>query len=788
MDLKKRAESLQKHQRSKILMDYKETELHKFLKELFQVMEPNYTVEITHGAQEYGKDLVMVRADHFTKEAIGVVVKCGNISGKTVGDVDDLKQHVKSVLSKGAEKKLAELKSQIEQALAHAATTKSYLEELPVSKVYVVIAGEFSKNARKRLTDELAAEIEIFDLNWLVENFTEFYPHIFFEGMVIEFLSEKTRELEENHRRGNPGKDLSEYFVDPLIRPLAPPFQFDEKNIGTVLKKRKFSFLRLLKISKEREKLILLGDPGTGKTSAMAKLAIDKYQEAYSKLLKKPGKSDEKIAVPVLVPARKFLLANSAESFLTEYFKNAETQSLFKVDVIIVDGLDEVEADNRLAIIEKLDAFSEEMGCSYILTSRKIDIINTLKQEYHKYELLPFEFNQALRLVSKLISDRDVLSAMRESLEKIQAQILLVPLSLMLLVELVEEHREVPASVTELYDRFFDMALGREDREKGIEVLFDYHIKKKFLAELAYTEFWKKNRMEIPQESFKQFINAYANEFELSPENLRGLVRELDRASILNEGEKVYFKHRSFLDYFAAFHVYEYREDIPKLNDLIVETYFDDIWSEISFFYIGLQRRINQNLLERIYSFEGKELTSEMDKLLSGRLLQAGWHSPTQQHVFAIENAIRYAPRVQKKFQEILAGSESNVPNIVSDFIVLSLANISFGSGFLSRHVKKTLKQLITSDSYDDIYMAIVLSWSMRRLSKPDEVKENIDAILDAASGFEERQQARILILMMLIEEDKEMMKPIRRQLGKLKKRAPDAFKALLPAKRKGFR
>ena len=73
---------------------------------------------------------------------------------------------------------------------------------------------------------------------------------------------------------------------------------------------------------------------------------------------------------------------------------------------------------------------------------------------------------------------------MRESLEKIQAQILLVPLSLMLLVELVEEHREVPASVTELYDRFFDMALGREDREKGIEVLFDYHIKKKFLAEL----------------------------------------------------------------------------------------------------------------------------------------------------------------------------------------------------------------------------------------------------------------------------------------------------------------
>ena len=788
MDLSKRAKTLPKHLRRKFLMDYKETDLHKCLKELFQVMEPNYSVEITHGAQEFGKDLVMVSSNRFTKEAIGVVVKCGSINGKTVGDVDNLKEHAKSVLSKGAHKKLAEIKSQIEQALAHAATTKSYLEELPVSKVYVVIAGEFSKNARKRLTDELAAEIEIFDLNWLIDNFTEFYPHIFFEGVAIDFLDEKTRELEENHRRGNPGKDLSEYFVDPLIKPLSPPLEFDEKIIRKVWKERKFPFLRLLKISKERQKLILLGDPGTGKTGAMAKLAIDRYQDVYSQLLKNPGKSDAKIPIPVLVAARKFLSLDSAESLLTDFFETVENQRLFTVDLIIADGLDEVESENRLAIIHKLDEFSEEIGCSYILTSRKIDIINTLKQEYHKYELLPFEFNQALRLASKLISDHDVLVAMQESLEKIQDQILLVPLSLMLLVELVEEHREVPASVTELYDRFFDMALGREDREKGIEVLFDYHIKKKFLAELAYREFWKKNRMEIPQESFKQFLNAYANEFELSPEDLCGLVRELDRASILNEGEKVYFKHRSFLDYFAAFHVYEYREDIPKLNDLIVETYFDDIWSEVSFFYIGLQRRINQNLLERIYSFEGKELTSEMDKLLSGRLLQAGWHSPTQQHVFGIENAIRYAPRVQKKFQEILARSESNAPNIVSDFIVLSLANISFGSGFLSRHVKKTLQQLITSDSYDDIYMAIVLSWSMRRLSKPDEVKENIDAILDAASGFEERQQARILILMMLIEEDKEMMKPIRRQLGKLKKRAPEAFKALLPAKRKGFR
>ena len=788
MDLRKRAENLPMGVRRKIVEGYKETDLHNHLREMFRAMQPGYVVEKTHGAEEFGKDLVIIKSDNFTMEVIGVVVKCGNITGNTDGHVEWLKERVNTALSKGQEKKLREIESQVKQALAHPAEVKSSFNELPISIVYVVLAGRLSKSARKRLKKEFGEWVEIFDLNWLIEKFTKFYPQVFFNGIVIDFLDEKIRELEEKHRRGKSDKSLSEYFVDPLIRPLSPPLEFDEKIIRKTWKERKFPFLRLLAISEEKQRLILLGDPGTGKSGAMAKLAIDRYQGVYNQLLKNPGESQEEISIPVLVDARKFLSLDSVECFLNNCFTTIETRRVFKVDVIIVDGLDEVESENRNAIIAKLDAFSEEIGCCYILTSRKIDIINTLPQEYHKYELLPFEFNQALQLVSKLINDRKVLAAMKESLEKIQAQVLLVPLSLILLVELVEKSKEIPASVTELYDRFFDMVLGREDQDKGIEVLFDYLIKKRFLAELAYGEFWQKQRLQISCSDLKRFLKSYAEEYGLSPEDLSGFVREIERASILNQHEEISFKHRSFLDYFAAFYVYENREDISDLNDLLVETHFDDIWGEVSFFYVGLQRRISQNLLERIYAFESEGLSAEIYKLLGGRLLQAGWHSPTQQHVYGIENAIRCAPRVQKKFKEILAGADSSIPNIVSDFIVLSLANISFGSGFLTRHVKKILQQLIESDSHDDIYMAVVLSWSIRRLLEPGEVKEIIDAVFEATLGFGPEEQARIFLLMMLIEEDKEIMKPIRRQLGKLRKRAPHVFKALLPAKRKGFR
>ena len=122
---------------------------------------------------------------------------------------------------------------------------------------------------------------------------------------------------------------------------------------------------------------------------------------------------------------------------------------------------------------------------------------------------------------------------MKESLERIKAQILLVPLSLLLLVELVEEHKEIPASVTELYDRFFDMALGREDTEKGIKTLFDYLVKKRFLGVLAYHEFREKNRLGSPREDFDRFTMSYAEQYGWYSENLESFVQEIERTGIL---------------------------------------------------------------------------------------------------------------------------------------------------------------------------------------------------------------------------------------------------------------
>ena len=444
MDRTSLAKAIPISQRRRILMEYREPEFHEPLRALFQEMEPNYTVEVTHGAREFGKDLVIVRSDHFKKEAIAVVVKCGDIKGKTSGDVDLLSDRVKAVLSKSHGGKLKDIESQIQQAFEHPAELKSILEDLPISSVYVVLAGEFSNQARKRLSGELASKTTVFDINWLIEKFTEFYPQIFFDGRAIDFIEKKVRVLEANHRLESAGKNLSEYFVDPLVRKYSIPNEGDDDNPAALLKGQKIALSTLGKIATRARRVILLGDPGSGKTGSMAKFASQMLKDAGNLLWNKRGTHEKKIPVPVFTPLRSLLNFESWEDFQYQYFESEEVQSKFEIQLIMADGLDEIPAEQRGNAIKKLEDFTEIIGCPYIITSRRIDIIDALPQKYHKYELLPFEVKQALQFFTTLVRDDNTLRTLTNSLEEIKSRIPLLPLSLILLIELVEERKEIP--------------------------------------------------------------------------------------------------------------------------------------------------------------------------------------------------------------------------------------------------------------------------------------------------------------------------------------------------------
>lgn len=148
-------------------------------------MEPSYLIEVTQGPKELGKDLVLIKEDHLTTDVIGVVVKCGDIKGKTLGEVDEIAERINYMFNRTTVRQITTIESQMRQAVAHPAEVTDNFKAYKVNKVLVVVAGEISNEARTRLEREVISQVEgVHGIKWLVDNFTDFYPEVFFEGKV----------------------------------------------------------------------------------------------------------------------------------------------------------------------------------------------------------------------------------------------------------------------------------------------------------------------------------------------------------------------------------------------------------------------------------------------------------------------------------------------------------------------------------------------------------------------------------------------------------------------------
>ena len=193
-----------------ILMAFPEEKLHKHVKTLFERMEPGYNTAITYGANEHGKDLVIVKKDNIGIDVTAVVVKCWPITEITAGAVDQLKKEITDILKAGSNKKFQEVESLVGHALEHPDEAETIFKDLPVNKIMVIVVGEFSLQARKQLVADVPINLEdVRDIDWLIGKCTEHYPQVFFEQEIIDSLLVQIAQLEAKHWLG--GKRSEEH-------------------------------------------------------------------------------------------------------------------------------------------------------------------------------------------------------------------------------------------------------------------------------------------------------------------------------------------------------------------------------------------------------------------------------------------------------------------------------------------------------------------------------------------------------------------------------------------------
>lgn len=772
--LSKRARQISLNDRMAKLMSFEETEFHRCLEKLFSEMNKEAVVRITHGQTEFGGDLVVITRDEFRESVAAVVVCMGHIRGETGGQID-------------------RIISQVKQCFDIPRNIPTRVDEASSSEVWLVNAGDISGNAKKRLKYQVRQEyksgLTIYDIEWLTRKFTEYYPEVFLGGEQLNFIEERIEALEMTNSLSKRASNLSmsEWYVEPYLQTGRIPIEIDEDGTKINIGSRKVQFHALKSIIEKEQRIIVSGDAGVGKTTALSKLVLDELREVSEKIV--GGRSRDKIALPVMMSAREMLGCEDCESFVRKCIEKKQLANGFEISTLILDGLDEVSLEYRGESLERATKICVDMGWRLIVGSRKIDVVKNPPQGLATFELLPFEVSQAIKLFEKIVQKSSLLEALKEGLPKVISQLPMTPISLTILIEIAEEYGEVPASLADLYNRYFEIVLGKWDfRDKGIESLFQYETKIHFLAEIAWIEFVQKNLVEITRKEFDVFVKGYIKKFGFGTDWLNKFIKEIEKSGLIEVRDMMSFKHRSFLDYFAALYMFNNKDEFANIEETNAKLYFSDLWTDVTFYFVGIKRAMTSRLLETIMGYHGEDMGTIIGKYIVGRLLQAGWLTPVQLKYKGLRSALKLLVPIRDKLAKSFSEQSKSPGMIFADYIPIAAAQWTMGSITLAKAMWRIYMENKGKKSVASHWYRMASMWALWRFISVEEREQCISELMASMSASEElsvEEKSRMLLLMIIREEKGKYMRgAVDRRLRRLAKKHPALIKKLLPPER----
>ena len=750
--------------REAYLLGIREVEMHLHLCRLLENMEPGTRCEVTHGRDEYGRDIVLRRSSAFGHEYIAIVVKRGDakgkISGRTTGPVD-------------------QIISQVNQSTAHLC----YLKEIEVSPVqikgvWVMFFGRLTDGAVRRIDAEAPAlKFTPFAIGWLADSFAHHYPEVFFAGAASSYLQNRVIDLETHHDLAQRPENLSDWYVDPSVAISQIDASTFSERLKKALKLQRLPYQDFRNHLNSQKHFVLSAAPGLGKSTMLKKLALDYYREALTQTASLGTNiAPEALRIPILVSATEMSQHDTTESFLENYLPPPDVRESFSVVCLLVDALDEVPQEEQMATLAFAHGVAKGLNCAMVVSARPVHVVRALADESSLrlpvVQLLPFQYSQAMQLIDRIVRDPEIIDILREGIANLQSHMALSPLSVSLLLDIAEAEREVPGTIGEIFDQYMDIALGRYDKERGIEVVFQFVVKKRLLSELAWFEFFKKERLKIEEEDFDRFLESYFEARSFSRDRISRMKADIDRSGIIRFSDGVYFAHRAFLDFFVALYVNDHGNEFDDIEKWLAEIYFSDKWSDVCFYVFAQKRELFSDFLTEAALLERNDVDYHVRRFMVGRLLQAGWLSPSDVKVKGIELGVASGPKL---FEMISNEIDSDAPEAVPYGMMVGLSELSYSSRTLHQEVSDVIERLTESDDVQDFRSAIYLLWANRTRIPIEEAVTQADQVLDLMARLEKSGKLLLidktlgyLLLETVVENDKKRQRAINRRFRRL--------------------
>jgi hypothetical protein len=587
------------------------SDFHPFLNDLFKELPGVTHVHYTHGPNEMGADFVIYRNDSALdqRDVIGVVAKLGGIK------IDH-----------------SDVERQIDECMVSRLSSDGR-EEIQINEVWVAASGGITENARRKIAEKYRGRKVSFLKNERLAALAEKHLPDYGLGMPIAYGDYKDgllgvmRDL-DNRSSLIPGLEILYQYPD--VDELRPD------NHGLFKVSRGFASIEALYEGLvDRSFTLIESGMGGGKSRLLREL----IRHGLARAEFSQGKR-----IPIFISSSD--LQNIYDYNLDALIKDRTLS--FSADLapalfVVIDGFDELneEMERKTEIIQSLVKWANQLGRNVVLTTRPNDKLQASWANVKQVSFLrikPLRGKKALALFTAVGGNADLSKRIQKDLSSspLLKSLDASPISYTLLARIMKENnQEIPASVPELFNKYFELVLGRWEIDKGLRKQVEYSVMHACLGEFSVS-LMDNNRGEMSLEEAKRIVSDYVKprRIDLDPETFIRLLSERSHVLYVDSiTGTVGFRHRGFCEFFYAYKLH-------RSNSIdISEDVFHPYWVGTYYFLAGLLK----DCPELVASLRSIDLKSEMHIIIRlinlGHILQAGFMTPYDEVGAAVKRA-----------------------------------------------------------------------------------------------------------------------------------------------------